>query len=284
MTNVQSRGGTSMKKIAFLGAALLSVAGFASSALALPAALKAGIGVTGPGGLADTVVIGERLGATDGYDNTLDTPSIGAGMGSTYLVVAIPHPELGYPKNELEFDIRSLKAEQAWLLTVTTNLPAGTELSLRLLEDSVVPAGFQLGVEDLQTAATASLSAGAFPFAVTAPDAAMSFRIVVTRASEAPEAPAIGTATAGDKSASVSFSVPVFDGGSPILQYVVTSKPGGVVATGLASPVVVTGLKNGKTYTFTVRAENAVGPSEPSGASNGVTPSKKARWQRQGGR
>ena len=85
-----------------------------------------------------------------------------------------------------------------------------------------------------------------------------------------PGAPTGVTATAGNASATVSFTVPP-SGGSPITLYTVTSS-GGQKATGAASPITVTGLTNGTTYTFTVTAANAVGTSPASAVSNGVTP------------
>lgn len=87
-----------------------------------------------------------------------------------------------------------------------------------------------------------------------------------------PDAPTIGTATAGDASASVAFTAPGNNGGSPITGYTVTSTPGGITATGASSPINVTGLTNGTAYTFTVRATNAIGNSAESAASNSVTP------------
>ncbi|MBF0485087.1 MAG: fibronectin type III domain-containing protein, partial [Candidatus Omnitrophica bacterium] len=94
----------------------------------------------------------------------------------------------------------------------------------------------------------------------------------VTPAGTAPGAPTIGTATAGNAQASVTFTPPASNGGSPITGYTVTSNPGGITATGTASPIVVTTLTNGTAYTFTVTATNAVGTSVPSAASNSVTP------------
>ena len=89
-----------------------------------------------------------------------------------------------------------------------------------------------------------------------------------------PTAPQIGSATAGNASATVSFSPPVDDGGSPITGYRVTSSAGGGVnVTGTASPITVTGLANGTTYTFNVSAINAAGTGPSSAASNAVTPS-----------
>jgi len=87
-----------------------------------------------------------------------------------------------------------------------------------------------------------------------------------------PDAPTIGTATAGDGQASVSFTAPVLNGGSDITGYTVTSNPGGFTGTGTYSPIVVTGLTNGTAYTFTVTATNGAGTSVASEASNSVTP------------
>ena len=86
-----------------------------------------------------------------------------------------------------------------------------------------------------------------------------------------PATPAAPTATRGNQLATLTFSAPA-NGGSPITGYTATSTPGGVTASGAASPLTVTGLTNGTPYTFTVRATNAVGDSAESPASNSVTP------------
>ncbi|NSM25556.1 tandem-95 repeat protein [Shewanella sp. ZOR0012] len=90
----------------------------------------------------------------------------------------------------------------------------------------------------------------------------------------APSAPTIGSATAGDTQASVSFTAPASTGGAPILAggYTVTASPGGATGTGSGSPITVTGLTNGVTYTFTVTATNSAGTGAASAASNSVTP------------
>ncbi len=86
------------------------------------------------------------------------------------------------------------------------------------------------------------------------------------------DAPTAVSATAGDKTASVSFTAPLLDGGSLITLYTVTSNPGGITATGTESPISVTGLTNDVAYTFTVTATNGVGISVASAASTAVTP------------
>ena len=88
----------------------------------------------------------------------------------------------------------------------------------------------------------------------------------------APGAPIIGTATAGNGQATVSFTSPTANGGSVITLYTVTSNIGGFTGTGTASPITVTGLTNGTPYTFTVTAANSAGTSVPSAPSNSVTP------------
>lgn len=94
----------------------------------------------------------------------------------------------------------------------------------------------------------------------------------VSAAATAPGAPTIGAATAGEASASVAFTAPASNGGAAITSYTVTSSPGGITASGSASPINVTGLTNGTAYTFTVTATNSVGTGPASAASNSVTP------------
>src|SRR5664280_1737896 len=91
--------------------------------------------------------------------------------------------------------------------------------------------------------------------------------------SSGPGAPTIGTATAGNAQATVTFTAPASNGGSAITGYTVTSTPGSITKTGTVSPIIVTGLTNGTAYTFTVIATNATSNSLPSAASNSVTPS-----------
>ena len=78
-----------------------------------------------------------------------------------------------------------------------------------------------------------------------------------------PDASTGVTAKAGNASATVSFTAPASDGGSPITSYIVTSSPGGITASGPHSPIIVKGLTNATAYTFTVQATNKIGTGPP---------------------
>ncbi len=87
-----------------------------------------------------------------------------------------------------------------------------------------------------------------------------------------PSAPSITGVTRGNAAVTVAFSIPSSNGGSAILDYTVTSNPGGFTKTGASSPLTVTGLTNGQSYTFTVRARNANGLGTLSATSSSVIP------------
>jgi hypothetical protein len=82
------------------------------------------------------------------------------------------------------------------------------------------------------------------------------------------EVPTSVTAFAGNNLATVQFTAGQTGGASTT--YTATSSPGSFTATG-TSPITVSGLTNGTSYTFTVTATNANG-SVVSSASNSVTP------------
>jgi hypothetical protein len=85
-----------------------------------------------------------------------------------------------------------------------------------------------------------------------------------------PGAPTGVSAARGNAQASVSFTPPASDGGSPILDYTATC--GSRSKTGPASPLVVTGLTNGITVSCTVTARNAQGSGPASSPPVAVKP------------
>jgi hypothetical protein len=87
-----------------------------------------------------------------------------------------------------------------------------------------------------------------------------------------PEPPLTPIAEARDAAANIEWSQPASDGGSTIGTYTAVASPGGATCTTAATECTVSGLANGVTYTFRVRATNPQGSSDPSIASNAVTP------------
>ena len=116
-----------------------------------------------------------------------------------------------------------------------------------------------------------------YTFSVTATNAdgtstasAASSSVVPT---STPGAPTVTGVMAGGGQAVVAFTPPSNTGGLPITAYTVTSSPGGFTATGTISPITVSGLTNGVSYTFSVTATNADGAGAASAASIASTPS-----------
>ena len=122
------------------------------------------------------------------------------------------------------------------------------------------------------TGLTASMNYHVRAYATNSVGTAYGNELTFITASTVPGAPTIGTANAGNAQATVIFTEPADNGGSAITGYTVTSNPGNITGTGSASPITITGLTNGVTYTFTVTATNANGTGLASSASNPVTP------------
>ena len=95
--------------------------------------------------------------------------------------------------------------------------------------------------------------------------------IVVNEQAAVPDAPTIGTATAGNTTASVAWTAPAGNG-SAILDYTVTSTPASSPCSTAATTCTVSSLSNGTAYTFTVHATNVAGNSAESVPSSSVTP------------
>ncbi|MGG2101888.1 autotransporter domain-containing protein [Stenotrophomonas sp. NRRL B-14846] len=117
------------------------------------------------------------------------------------------------------------------------------------------------------TAGTCTINAdqGGDAAYLPAPQLSQSFSV----AAIVPGAPTSVTATpSGTAQITIAFSAPASTGGATINGYTVTSSPGGISATGTASPIAVNGLTIGQSYTFTVTATNSAGTGTASAASN----------------
>ncbi|WP_340013056.1 S-layer homology domain-containing protein [Paenibacillus sp. FSL K6-1318] len=101
-----------------------------------------------------------------------------------------------------------------------------------------------------------------------------------------PEAPVNVTAEPGNGQATVSFAPPISNGNHFITGYEVITYPGGLTTEGSGSPITVSGLTNGESYAFTVRAINSAGISAESTVSDNITPyvlTYKVQLDAQGG-
>ncbi len=148
---------------------------------------------------------------------------------------------------------------------VTVSAAAGSTL----VPTVTTVAGLINGVS-YQFEISASNSFGTSPFSVPS-------NLVTPHVVTVPTAPATVVAAGANAAASVAWTTPASDGGSPITSYTVTAFAGGVASASAvvlapATSTVISGLTNGTTYIFTVHATNAAGNSPESLPSNAVTP------------
>ncbi|CFX14665.1 Cadherin [Syntrophomonas zehnderi OL-4] len=202
------------------------------------------------------------VGATGNILIDAVAPTVTISMGKTTLTAgescqvtfAFSEPVTGFANDDLTISNGSL--------TPVTSADGGITYTATFTADSVNAAANTI-ILDLAGIADSAGNTGVG----TASSTNYSIRIIT-----APGAPTDVTATAGDRQAAIRFTPPASDGGAAILSYTITANPGGITATGAASPITVTGLTNGVAYTFTVTATNSVGTGAESTASNSVTP------------
>jgi hypothetical protein len=157
-------------------------------------------------------------------------------------------------------------SDSAWALSSGTSMaaPFVAGAVARLLETSRTASPTTIANQILAKATTNAVTM--VPARVSAgrqsPNLLLYTCGVICYASE----PSSVSAIAGNTSASVSWSVPVSDGGGAITGYTATLNPGNLACNVDASVrnCVFNGLVNGNTYTVTVAAQNSVGSGIPS--------------------
>lgn len=119
----------------------------------------------------------------------------------------------------------------------------------------------------VEFAVQACNASGCSPFSIAS-------AVVTPQVLTVPGAPTGVVASVGNASATIAWTAPANNGGSAITSYTVTANPSALAVTVPATQTGInfTGLTNGTTYSFTVRATNATGSSAPSLPSNAVTP------------
>ncbi len=156
---------------------------------------------------------------------------------------------------------------------ITLNITGGTPTSVAVASGASHGTATASGTSITYTPTNGYSGSDSFTYTATnAGGTSAPATVTITVNAAVPGAPTIGTATAGDQQASVTFTAPTETGGAPITGYEVTVQPGGTKVSGTASPITVPGLTNGQAYTFTVAAKNSAGTGAASSPSNSVTP------------
>jgi hypothetical protein len=191
-----------------------------------------------------------------------------------------PLPSLGPPRLR-PFSISGLKAGSSQTISLRSYLDSPLEKPECSISTATVPAGSGLTVShsgcDL-TVAAAATARGQASVNVSVADGPGRFAagrgtVEILGKPDAPTGVAAEADRVSGGFARVRWLPPAINGGSPITGYIVTVRgPGGREESCSASPCTITGLENGKSYTFTVAAVNAIGRSPESTPSNAVVP------------
>jgi hypothetical protein len=101
----------------------------------------------------------------------------------------------------------------------------------------------------------------------------------ITAVPDVVDAPTIGSATAGVESATVTYTAAATGGAAT--SFTAISTPGSITGSSATSPITVSGLTGGTSYTFKVYGANSSGTwsVNQSSASNSVTPTVATAFQ-----
>lgn len=147
------------------------------------------------------------------------------------------------------------------------------------LDDTITPTTYTVAGYTVDDSATITLTnltgvpSGIYEMRVEGVGGEGSIGTLRVNTTTVPSAPQTPAASAGNASATVTWTAPASTGGAAITQYDVTSSPGGLTcsATPPTTSCVVTGLTNGTSYSFDITATNSVGASAAA-TTNSVTP------------
>jgi hypothetical protein len=238
--------------------------------------------ITGTPPTTSTTITGLSNGTTYTFTVTA-TNALGNGPSSEHSAAATPAaPSLPSAPSEVTATAGNGSASLSW------HAPSGAGAATSYTITPYIGAEAQPtttidGTPPASTATITGLTNGTtYTFTVTTTNA-----VGTSPASEAsnavtpattPSAPSAVTATAGNASATVSWSAPA-SGGAAITGYTITPYIGAsaqpaTTVTGFPplTATTITGLTNGTTYTFTVTATNALGNSPSSEHSATATP------------
>jgi hypothetical protein len=233
---------------------------------------SSGGGTTSAGASATSVVVNGLTNGTSYTFTVTATNSVGTSPASTPSNAVTPVAAPDAPTGVTAV-AHNASAAVSWSAPASSGGSPITSYTVRSNAGQLVT----VDGSTLSTTVTGLTNGSSYTFTVTASNAAgagpASAPSNTVTPATTPGAPTGVTATAGNASATVKWTVPASNGGSPITGYTVTSSGGGTTSAGAsATSVVVNGLTNGTSYTFTVTATNSVGTGPASTPSNAVTP------------
>jgi hypothetical protein len=239
------------------------------------------ITITGAPPATSTTITGLTNGASYSF-TVAATNAVGAGPASEQSNTVTPATTPSAPTG-VTATAGNASATVSWSAPANGGSPLTGYTITPYIGASAQPATTITGFSPMTATTITGLANGtSYTFTVTATNAlgtgpASEHSAPVTPATT-PAAPTGVTATAGNASATVSWSAPA-NGGSPLTGYTITPYIGAsaqpattITGSPPATGTTITGLTNGSSYSFAVTASNAVGSGPASEHSGLVTP------------